>query len=176
MIRSSSKVANDQSIAPRAASDAYPLPRNSRAIPQPTSNPGQPGGNQGPTRPTNFPLVFSSTTNMPTPCNIQCPDMTAALRHPANSEVTGLPSAAMKRAVPGSESIAVFGAMSAPRHGRSVNRSVSITGPSDRASLTPGLRGGSIGLLPLDLARSCLPLLLHGAQAPEHEDEPRSAW
>jgi hypothetical protein len=42
--------------------------------------------------------------------------------------VTGFPSAVMNRAVPGSASIAVFGAMSAPRHRRSFRRSVSRTG------------------------------------------------
>src|SRR5713101_1070086 len=62
-------------------------------MPQPTSKPGQPGGNHGPTRPTNFPLAFSSTTNMPAPCNTQCPDMTAAFRHPTSSSVTGFKGA-----------------------------------------------------------------------------------
>ncbi len=110
--------------------------------------PGQPGGNQGPTRPTNFPLDFSSTTNMPAPCSAQCPAITAALRHPANSLVGGLPSAAINRAVPGSDSIAALGATSAPRHCRSLRRSVSITGPFGWASVTPGLSGGNIGFGP----------------------------
>ena len=52
------------------------------AMPQPTSNPGQPGGYHGPTRPTNGRLIFSSTTNMPKPCSAQCPAITAALRQP----------------------------------------------------------------------------------------------
>src|SRR5713226_5329283 len=115
-------------------------------MPQPTSKPGQPGGNHGPTRPTNFPLAFSSTTNMPGPCNTQCPDMTAAFRHPTSSSVTGFPSTVMNRAVPGSDSIAVFGATSAPRHCRSLRRSVSMTGPPGRASVTPGFKGAIIAI------------------------------
>src|SRR6266436_2869179 len=117
-------------------------------MPQPTSKPGQPGGNQGPTRPTNFPLDFSSTTNMPAPCSAQCPAITAALRHPANSLLGGLPSAAMNRAVPGSDSIAALGATSAPHHCRSLRRSVSITRPFGWASVTPALSGGNIGFRP----------------------------
>src|SRR6202035_5393004 len=113
-------------------------------MPQPTSKPGQPGGNHGPARPTYFPLCFSSTTNMPAPCNAQCPAITAALRQPANSLVMGFPSTVMNRAVRGSASIAVFGATSVPRHCRRISRSVSITGPFDWASVTPGLRGAII--------------------------------
>src|ERR1700682_5943963 len=113
-------------------------------MPQPTSKPGQPGGNHGPTRPTYFPLVFSSTTNMPAPWSAQCPATPAALRHPTNSLVMGFPSTVMNRAVPGSASIAVFGATSVPRHCRRISRSVSITGPLDWASVTPGLRGAII--------------------------------
>ena len=59
--------------------------------------------------------------------------------------VTGLPSAVMKRAVPGSDSIAVFGGNVAPRHGRRIRRSVSMTGPSACGSVTPGLSGAIIG-------------------------------
>src|SRR5258706_516176 len=66
------------------------------------------------------------------------------LRHPASSVVTGLPSAAMNRAVPGSDSIAVFGATS----GRSLRRSVSMMGPFSWASVTPALSGGNIGFHP----------------------------
>jgi hypothetical protein len=58
--------------------------------------------------------------------------------------VTGLPSAAMKRAVAGSDSIAVFAAMSRLCHGRRISRAVSITGPSMRNSFAPGLSGGII--------------------------------
>src|ERR1700694_3382200 len=116
-------------------------------MPQPTSNPGQPGGHHGPTRPAYLPEDFSSTTNMPMPSNAQCPDITAALRHPASSVVTGLPSAAMKRAVPGSDNMAAFGAISLPRHGRRISRAVSMAGPSNRARLAPGLSGGNIGFL-----------------------------
>ena len=112
---------------------------------QPTSNPGQPGGNHGPTLPANFPLDFSSTTNMPKPCSTQCPDRIAALRHPTKSLVTGLPSAVMNRAVPGSASMAVLGATSAPHHRRRIRRSVWITGPSGCARVTPGFRGAIIG-------------------------------
>jgi len=111
---------------------------------QPTSKPGQPGGNHGPTRPTNLPLAFSSTTNMPAPCSAQCPAMTAAFRQPTSSLVAGLPSTVMNRAVPGSDSIAVFGAISALHHCRSFRRSVSTTGPLGRASVTPCLRGAII--------------------------------
>src|SRR5450759_236558 len=113
-------------------------------MPEPTSKPGQPGGRQGPTRPTNFPLLLSSTTNMPNPCSAQCPAITAALRHPINSSVTGFPSTVMNRAVPGSASIAVFGATSAPHPCRSFRRSVSMMGPLGWASVTPGLRGAII--------------------------------
>src|SRR6267154_1645320 len=113
-------------------------------MPHPTSKPGQPGGNHGPTRPTNLPLAFSSTTNMPAPCSAQCPAMTAAFRQPTSSLVTGLPSTVMNRAVPGSDSIAVFGAISALHHCRSFRRSVSTTGPLGRASVTPCLRGAII--------------------------------
>jgi hypothetical protein len=55
----------------------------------------------------------------------------------------------MNLAVPGSASIAVFGATSAPRHCRNFRRSVSMMGPSGCASVTPGLRGANIGF------RSC---------------------
>src|SRR5450432_3045633 len=113
-------------------------------MPQPTSKPGQPGGNHGPTRPTNFPLALSSTANMPAPCKAQCPDMTAAFRHPTSSSVTGFPSTVMNRAVPGSDSIAVFGATSAPHHCRNLRRSVSMTGPPGRARVTPGFKGAII--------------------------------
>src|SRR3974390_3175315 len=72
--------------------------------------------------------------------------MIAALRQPTSSSVTALWSAVMKRAVPGSESIAVFGAMSAARHGLRISRSVSITGPCNLASAALGLVGGIMGL------------------------------
>src|ERR1700712_5018155 len=45
----------------------------------------------------------------------------------------------MNRPATGSESIAVLGATSALLHCRSIKRSVSMTGPSDRASVMPGL-------------------------------------
>src|SRR5258708_3618865 len=117
-------------------------------MPQPTSKPGQPGGHHGPTRPTYFPLDFSSTTNMPKPWSAQCPDITAALRQPTISVVTGLPSAVMKRAVSGSLSIAELGAISLAHHGRRISCSVSILGPVTSSSLAPGLSGGIIGRLP----------------------------
>src|ERR1700687_347151 len=138
-------------------------------MPQPTSKPGQPGGNQGPTRPTNLPVDFSSTTNMPMPCSTQCPAMMAALRHPTNSSVTGFPSAVMYRAVPGSDSIAVFAAMSAPRHGRSFRRSVSMTGLSGWASVTPGLRGAIISFLDF-LTTQSIVLCRHGRACPGHDE------
>ena len=86
---STAKVRTTQPTEARAASTAYPLPRHSLAIPQPTSKPGHPGGQYGPTRPTYRPDDFSSTTNMPTPCSTQCPAMMAALRQPLSSRVTG---------------------------------------------------------------------------------------
>jgi hypothetical protein len=135
-------------------------------MPQPTSKPGQLGGNHGPTRPTNFPVAFSSTTNMPAPCSAQCPAITAALRHPADAVVTGLPSTVMYRAVPGSASIAVFGSTSAPHHCRSFSRSVSMTGPFGWVSVMPGLSGGNIGFSILSIfLGKCLPPSLRGAQA-----------
>src|SRR5215475_10310358 len=117
-------------------------------MPQPISNPGQLGGNHGPTLPANLPEDFSSTTNMPAPYSTQCPAMTAAFRHPTSSSVTGLPSAVINRAVGGSDSMAVFGAMSDPRHCRRISRSVSMTGPLMLASAAPGLTGATIGFLP----------------------------
>jgi hypothetical protein len=74
--------------------------------------------------------------------------MMAALRQPTNGSVIGLLSAVMTRPETGSASIAVFGTTSAPRHCRSINRPVSMTGPLDRGSVTPGLSGGNIGLRP----------------------------
>src|SRR3982075_3086102 len=136
-------------------------------MPQPTSKPGQPAGNHGPTRPANFPVCFSSTTNMPAPCSAQCPAMTAALRHPARSLVMGFPSTVMNRAVPGSASIAVFGATSARHHCRSFNHSVSITGPFGWASVMPGLRGAIIGFLDF-LTTRCNVLYRHGRACPGH--------
>jgi hypothetical protein len=50
----------------------------------------------------------------------------------------------MNRAVAGSDSIAVLGAMSSLRQGRRINRAVSITGPFTCSSLAPGLSGGII--------------------------------
>src|SRR5258708_2724888 len=97
--------------------------------------------------------------------------MIAALRHPFSSSVMGFPSAVMNRAVGGSESIAVFGAMSAPHHGRSFSRSVSRTGPSRDASVMPGLRGASIAVSVLSIPREhrrgqrCFAPSLRGAQA-----------
>jgi len=72
----------------------------------------------------------------------------------------------MKRAVSASESIAVFGAISALRHVRSTNRSVSMTGPVICASAAPGLRGGSLHFL------SCFPA---PADRPQAEEPPRRA-
>jgi hypothetical protein len=63
----------------------------------------------------------------------------------AVSVVIALPSGVMKRAVPGSDSIAVFAAMSPLRHGRRISRAVSTVGPSTFSSLAPGLSGGIIG-------------------------------
>jgi hypothetical protein len=60
----------------------------------------------------------------------------------------GLPSTVMNRAVPGSASIAVLGATSAPHHCRSIRRSVSMTGPFGWASVTPDFSGGNIGFRP----------------------------
>src|SRR5258708_15855259 len=108
-------------------------------MPQPTSKPGQPGGDHGPTRPIYLPFDFSSTANIPKPCSAQCPDITAALRQPESSLVIGLPSAAMKRAVPGSDSIAVFAATSALRPFRTIRRSVSTPGPSPAITPAPYL-------------------------------------
>ena len=51
------------------------------------------------------------------------------------------------RAVPGSDSIAVYGAISLPFHCRNRRRSVSITGPLAAASVTPGLSGAIMGFL-----------------------------
>src|SRR5207342_2574930 len=113
-------------------------------MPQPTSKPGHSGGDHGPTRPINLPLDFSSTANMVKPWSAQCPAMTTALRHPPSSLVTALLSGVMKRAVSGSESIAVFAATSLLRHGRRISRDVSINGPSAGISLAPGLSGGII--------------------------------
>jgi len=141
-ILSSSKVANDQSIAAGAASTALPLPRNSLAIPQPTSKPGQTGRKKEPTRPANFPKDFSSAANMPKPCSTQCPAMIAELRQPAIGSVTGLRSVVMKRAPKGSPSIAVFAAMSEARHCRKISRSVSIPGQSGCGSVAPCFSGG----------------------------------
>jgi hypothetical protein len=59
----------------------------------------------------------------------------------------------MKRPATGSASIAVFGSISAWRHIRSFSRSVSMTGPSMRARVTPGLSGGIIG----DVILNCEP-------------------
>src|SRR5258708_28512162 len=114
-------------------------------MPQPTSKPGQPGGHHGPTRPTYVPLDLSSTTNMPTPCNTQCPDMIAALRQPIHASVTGFPSAVMKRPEAESASIPVVGSILVLRPPPNVNPSVSITRPVGLASGTPGLSGGSHG-------------------------------
>src|SRR5258708_25614959 len=97
--------------------------------------------------------------------------MMAAWRHPFSCSVMGFPSAVMNRAVGGSESIAVFGAMSAPNHGRSFSRSVSRTGPSRDASVMPGLRGASIAVSVLSIPREhrrgqrCFAPSLRGAQA-----------
>jgi pyruvate/oxaloacetate carboxyltransferase len=55
--------------------------------------------------------------------------MIAALRQPVSSSVTALRSGVMKRAVPGSDSIRVFDAMSDERQGRRMSRSVSMMGP-----------------------------------------------
>src|SRR5579871_3791795 len=65
--------------------------------------------------------------------------MIAALRQPTNASTTGLPSDVMKRALSGSDSIAVLGATSSSRHRRNIRRSVSINGPGG-VKLIPGLR------------------------------------
>jgi hypothetical protein len=75
--------------------------------------------------------------------------MIAAFRQPTYAPVTGLPSAVMNRPAAGSPSIAVFGKMSALRHDRRINRSVSTTGPANRGNLAPGFRGGIIDFLAL---------------------------
>src|SRR4051812_24778435 len=116
-------------------------------MPQPTSKPGHSGGENGPTRPTYLPLDRSSTANMVKPCSAQWPAMTAALRHPPSSLVITLPSGVMKRPESGSDSIAVLAAMSLLRHGRRINRGVSMKGPSTAINLAPGLSGGIIGFL-----------------------------
>src|SRR3954452_19549129 len=116
-------------------------------MPQPTSNPGHSGGENGPTRPTYLPLDLSSTANIVKPCSAQCPAMIAALRHPPCSLVITLPSGVMKRPESGSDNIAVFAAMSLLRHGRRISRGVSMNGPSAAISLAPGLSGGIIGFL-----------------------------
>src|SRR5438445_3568665 len=56
-----------------------------------------------------------------------------------------MPSTVMKRAVPGSDSIAVYGTMSLPCHCRNRSRSVSITGLLACAGVTPGLSGAIMG-------------------------------
>src|SRR3984957_15895909 len=126
-------------------------------MPQPTSKPGQPGGNHGPTLPTNLPVLFSSTTNMPKPCSAQCPEMIAAFRHPTNASVMGLLSAVMKGPDAGSASIAVLGAISDACHVRSFRRPVSMTGPPGCVRLTPGLRGTTIAIQFLRLSAPGLP-------------------
>lgn len=83
----------------------------------------------------------------PKPYSAQWPEITAALRQPPISVVIATPSGVMKRAVPGSDSIAVFAAMSLIRHGRRIRRAVSIVGPSTFRSFAPGLSEGIIGFL-----------------------------
>src|ERR1700730_16079693 len=76
--------------------------------------------------------------------------MIAALRQPTSSSVMAFPSAVMKRAVPGSDSMAVFAATSVPRQGRRISRSVAIPGPFSWPRAAPGLSGGDIGFPPLN--------------------------
>jgi len=135
------------------------------AMPQPTSKPGQTGGKNGPTRPTNLPLLFSSTTNMPKPCSTQCPAMIAALRQPAIGSVTGLRSAVMKRALSGSPSIAILAAMSAARHCRSNSRSVSIPGQLGCGGVAPVFSGGII-LLSSSTGKRCRTHITLSARLP----------
>ena len=119
-------------------------------------------------------LDFSSTTNMPKPCSAQCPDHHGGVAPAADPVVTGLPSGVMKRAVPGSDSIAVFAAMSRSRHCRRIRRAVSMTGPSTLQQFGAGLeRRDHRFPASVSMRTQCLSSSLRGAQATKQSILPR---